>query len=157
MTEDSNRHTMRLDVLEFPSTLMEQRTLDARGVLLVRNSVCVSVCELKLKSNKLKMSGFWLFPTVLPGWAAILHLAGCAAQTQTPRLFILTHSFGFAETPETYFSLEKSCISMSASFAWVRCHICGNSNFGPRSVTQVARHIHSAHFFRWSGWPSQSS
>ena len=29
--------------------------------------------NLKLKSSKVQMSEFWLFPTVLPGWAAILH------------------------------------------------------------------------------------
>ena len=35
--------------------------------------------------------------------------AGCA-QTQTPRLLIVTHSFGFAETPDKYFSLQPSHI-----------------------------------------------
>ena len=29
--------------------------------------------NLKLKSSKVQMSESWLFPTVLPGWAAILH------------------------------------------------------------------------------------
>ena len=85
--------------------------------------------------------------------------AGCAAQTQqqTPRLFILTHSFGFAETPDKYFLLEQSrIIWTSDSFTQVRCHIWGNSNFSRRSVTQGGAHIHSAHFFRWSGWPSYS-
>ena len=31
------------DVLEFPSTLMEQRTLDARGVLMVHMYMCLLV------------------------------------------------------------------------------------------------------------------